>query len=216
MSEDEYLTIQSPTTALFRDRGSKFLSYTFPINSAEDWNRSLDEVKQEHPKARHFCYAYRIGIDQNNFRANDDGEPSGSAGRPILGQIDSFELTNVFVVVVRYFGGTKLGIPGLINAYKTATKLAFDEANIITKIVCDHFQLSFSYDLMSPVMNTLKKLNLDITKQEFTDQGYIDLALPKSKSEVLLKKVQAGILGYSLQRFEDEEASIPGLTITPK
>src|SRR5688500_10700449 len=117
-------TIDKPSFAEFKDRGSKFLAFAYPIETVESFKTCLQQLKKEHPKAVHHCFAYRIGTDRNNFRVNDDGEPSGSAGRPILGQIDSKELTNVAVIVVRYFGGTLLGVPGLINAYKSATSMA--------------------------------------------------------------------------------------------
>ncbi|HEU4633284.1 MAG TPA: YigZ family protein, partial [Flavisolibacter sp.] len=119
-----YNTIEKPSSAEFKDRGSRFLAYAFPIQSVDDFKKRLKNLKEEHPKAAHHCFAYRTGTDGNTFRAGDDGEPSGSAGKPILGQIDSKELTNIGVVVVRYFGGTLLGVPGLINAYKTVTSLA--------------------------------------------------------------------------------------------
>ena len=116
-----YRTLKSPIQAEFKDKGSRFLAFAYPVQTAEQVKKHVDDLRQEHHKARHWCYAYRLGVDGNQFRANDDGEPSGSAGRPILGQIDSFELTDVLVMVVRYFGGTLLGVPGLIHAYKTST-----------------------------------------------------------------------------------------------
>src|SRR5260370_9227955 len=120
-----YYTIEKTATAEFTERGSKFIAYACPVKSVDEFKETLNEIKKEHPKATHHCFAYRIGLDGNNFRVNDDVEPSGSAGRPILGQIDSKQLTNVLVVVVRYFGGTLLGVPGFINAQKTAAALAF-------------------------------------------------------------------------------------------
>ena len=132
---DKYQTIANPAEGFFKDRGSKFIAYAYPVDSESDWQERLAEVRQLHPKARHWCYAYRLGTDGNNFRANDDGEPSGTAGKPILGRIDSFELVNVMVVVVRYFGGTLLGASGLIHAYKEATADALKGAEIIEKTV---------------------------------------------------------------------------------
>src|SRR6187551_833896 len=126
-------TIEKPSVAEYKDRGSKFLAYAFPISTADDFKKRLKELKEEHPKAAHHCFAYRLGNDKNNFRSSDDGEPSGSAGKPILGQIDSKELTNVAVVVVRYFGGTLLGLPGLINAYKTSTSLVLQLTAIVQR-----------------------------------------------------------------------------------
>jgi len=133
--QDQYQTIFESSIGEFKDRGSKFIAYAYPVYTEKDWQKHLEEVKKLHFKARHHCYAYRLGLDGNQFRANDDGEPSGTAGRPILGQIDSFGLTNVFVVVVRYFGGTKLGTSGLINAYRESTATAFRNAQIIEKTV---------------------------------------------------------------------------------
>jgi uncharacterized YigZ family protein len=140
---DHYKTIAGPSTGEFKDRGSKFFAYAFPVFTEEEWQEELEAVKKEHFKARHHCYAYRLGVDQNNFRANDDGEPSGTAGRPILGQIDSFELTNVLIIVVRYFGGTKLGTSGLINAYKLSAAAALDNATIEERLIEDVYTLGF-------------------------------------------------------------------------
>ena len=142
---DEFKTIKSNSEGLFKDKGSKFYAYAFPIQNEEDVRFYLETVKAEHPKARHACYAYKLGIEETNFRANDDGEPSGSAGKPILNTITSFDLTDTFVVVIRYFGGTLLGVPGLINAYKEATKEALSIAEIESKTTrcgnsCDQFR----------------------------------------------------------------------------
>lgn len=128
-----YKTITSPTQAEFKDKGSRFIAFAYPIRTLADVKKYLDPLKEEHHKARHWCYAYRLGVDGTQFRANDDGEPSGSAGRPILGQIDSVGVTDVLVVVVRYFGGTLLGVPGLIHAYKEATAQALAVAEVVEK-----------------------------------------------------------------------------------
>src|ERR1700704_2284357 len=136
MSEpDVYQTISQQSLAEFKDRGSRFLAYAYPVKTVDEFKEKLQLLKKEHPKAVHHCFAYRIGLDGNNFRVNDDGEPSGSAGRPILGQIDSKQLTNVLVIVVRYFGGTLLGVPGLINAYKTTAALALQVTPVVRKPV---------------------------------------------------------------------------------
>ena len=132
---DYYFTIDKPAVAEFKDRGSKFLAYAFHIKTANDFKQHLKELKKEHPQAVHHCFAYRLGFDENNFRINDDGEPSGTAGKPILAQIDSKSLTDILVVVVRYFGGTLLGVPGLVNAYKTTTTLVLQLTPIIQKQV---------------------------------------------------------------------------------
>ncbi len=199
---DSYHTITNYPTAEFKDRGSKFIAYAFPSYTEEDWQAQLQTVKQEHFKARHHCYAFRMGVDQNNFRANDDGEPSGTAGRPILGQIDKMGLTNVFIVVVRYFGGTKLGTSGLINAYRESAKLALDEATVVERIIEDVYELTFGYPLMSNVMNAVKKLELDICKQEFTEQGTIHFAVRQSEVEDTLKRLKAAILGIHLAEVD--------------
>lgn len=207
-----YKTISSSSIGEFKDRGSKFYGYAFPTYSEEEWQSQLEEVKKEHFKARHHCYAFRLGLDKNNFRANDDGEPSGTAGRPILGQIDSFGLTNVFIVVVRYFGGTKLGTSGLINAYRTSAQLALNNANIIEKSLDDIFQITFNYALMSQVMNTLKKLEIEIVNQDFGNIGKIQIALPKSELEEKMILLKAGIAQVRVEEVEEME-EIEGVKI---
>ena len=164
--KEKYKTIAASTTSLFKDRGSKFLSYSFPILSIDDVKAKINEVKKEHPKATHHCFAYRIGIDGLSFRASDDGEPSGSAGRPILGQIDSAGFSNILVVVVRYYGGTMLGVPGLINAYKTATAEALQIAVPIEKWICQRVEITLDYNIMSEVLYLLKQCEAEIIKQE--------------------------------------------------
>ena len=139
--KDTYNTITAASEGLFTDRGSKFIAYAFPIKSEEEIKEYLEEIKKEHWKARHHCYAWRLGIDGNTYRANDDGEPSGTAGKPILGQLDSFEITDTLVVVVRYFGGTKLGVGGLINAYKSAAIDALQQVEIISKTIDNYYKI---------------------------------------------------------------------------
>ncbi len=184
--KDTYTTIKGGSTGEFKDRGSKFLAYAYPVYSTEEIKACMEEVKKLHPKARHHCFAWRLGTDGTQFRANDDGEPSSSAGRPILGQIDSFGLTNVIAIVVRYFGGTKLGVPGLINAYKLSTKEAFEQAETIDKTVDNVYRLDFSYEIMSDVMNAVKKAGLDVIRQEFTDAGIIEFTVRQSEAEQVL------------------------------
>src|SRR5215831_15006444 len=167
MTEKEfYYTISQPAIAEFKDRESRFLAYAYPLHSAEDFKNYLQQLKKEHPKAAHHCFAHRMGLDGNNFRSSDDGEPSGTAGKPILGQIDSKNLTNVLVVVVRYFGGTLLGVPGLINAYKTTAALAVQQTVIIEKPVLVSYRLQFDYMLMNEVMKLVKQFDCIIHKQE--------------------------------------------------
>jgi len=166
MDDHAYRTIERSTKGQFKDRGSKFLSFAYPVNSAAEVKEKVLLLKKEHPKAVHHCYAYRLGTNGTQYRANDDGEPSGSAGRPILGQIDSLGLTHVLVVVVRYFGGILLGIPGLINAYKTAAAAALKDAVIVEKWIEEIFEISFDYPDMNEVLHILKQNESKIIKQD--------------------------------------------------
>lgn len=179
MSTAKYLTIAAASYGEFRDRGSKFMAYAYPIEQEQDTLQWIELQRKAHPKARHWCYAWRLGLDKNSYRANDDGEPSGTAGRPILGQIDSAGLTNVLVIVVRYFGGTLLGTSGLIQAYKESAKEALLAAQIIEKTVCINVKITFDYALMSDVMNAVKKLSLDIRSKDFADTASITVAIPQ-------------------------------------
>ena len=188
---DQYKTIEKESLGEFKDRGSKFFAYAFPVESESEIAQALESVKKEHFKARHHCYAYRLGMDKNNFRANDDGEPSGTAGRPILGQIDSRELTNVFIVVVRYFGGTKLGTSGLINAYKTSAADALHQAQIITKTIKMIHRVDFDYAIMGDVMSVVKKMNLEVVHQEFEANPFLEIAIPQSEAESKLLTFKA-------------------------
>ena len=164
--DSHYSTIEKPSNAEFKDRGSKFIAYAFPIREGLDFKENMAVLKKEHPKAVHHCFAYRIGIDGMNYRVSDDGEPSGTAGRPILGQIDSKQLTNVLIIVVRYFGRTLLGVPGLINAYKTVAALALETTSIIQKPVVVNYRLQFDYTQMNDVMKLVKQFDCMILKQE--------------------------------------------------
>lgn len=176
---DFYFTIDSQGIAEFKDRGSKFLAYTFPVKTKEESKIHLQALKKEHPKAVHHCFAYRIGFDRTNFRVSDDGEPSGTAGKQILGQIDSKNLCNVLVVVVRYFGGTLLGVPGLINAYKTVTLLALQCTHITQKYIEVNYSLHFNYPEMNEVMHILKQYNCTILKNETQLFCVIEVGIPK-------------------------------------
>lgn len=191
MSEQEYYKIiETEGFAEFKDRGSKFLAYAFPVKQAADFKKRQLELKKEHPKAVHFCFAYRLGRDMNNFRSSDDGEPSGSAGKPILGQIDSKELTDVAIIVVRYFGGTLLGVPGLINAYKTSAAMALQLVPHIQKPVLKMYNLQFDYTLLNDVMTVVKQCNGEIYRQQmqlFCDMG---VGVPKTHSEMFELKVK--------------------------
>lgn len=203
--EDQYFTIAAPSTGFFKDRSSKFFAYAYPVYADEDWQAALEELKKEHFKARHHCFAYRIGLDGNTFRANDDGEPSGSAGRPILGQIDRFNLTNVAVIVVRYFGGTKLGVSGLINAYRESAAEALRQADIIEKFVEDVYAVTFDYSQMNPVMNAVKKLDLFIMKQQFENSGYLEISIKQSEVADTWDKFKAAVMGISLEEAKQIE-----------
>jgi len=186
-----YYTIEQPSMAEFKDRGSKFFAFAYPAKDIDSCKKILAQLKKEHAKAVHHCLAYRLGVDGSKFRVSDDGEPAGSAGRPILGQIDSKGLTNVFVVVVRYFGGTLLGIPGLINAYKTATALALQLSPIIKKPIEITYELNFDYHQMNEVMLLVKQYNCSVVEQ--TAQLFIQLqiGIPKNRLDEVLEKLGA-------------------------
>jgi len=190
---DFYYTIEKPSVAEFKERGSKFIAYSFPIAVADDFKKNLQQLKKGHPKAVHHCFAYRIGTGGNNFRSGDDGEPSGSAGKPILGQIDSKQLTNTLVIVVRYFGGTLLGVPGLINAYKTSAALALQLAPVVQKQVEVEHTIQFDYTQMNEVMMVLKQYQCTVINQEMQLFCSIKAGIPKrSLQDVLyhLKELQ--------------------------
>jgi uncharacterized YigZ family protein len=182
MPESErYSTIAAPTTGEYKDRGSKFLSYAYAVRTLEEIKEHLQFLKKEHPKAVHFCYAYRLGTDGLQFRANDDGEPSGSAGKPILGQIDSFGFTNLLVVVVRYFGGTLLGVPGLIAAYKNSTHIALQLAECIEKWVEQAVTVECDYENVGEVLYVLKQTEATIFSQEMQLFCRIHAGIPVGK-----------------------------------
>jgi uncharacterized YigZ family protein len=186
---NKYTTIDKPSTGDFRDRGSKFLSFAFPVSDVNAVKEKIQALKKEHPKAAHHCYAYRIGTDGTQFRANDDGEPSGSAGKPILGQIDSMELSNVLVVVVRYFGGTLLGVPGLINAYKTATAQALESAPKTEKWIEDLFEINFDYPAMGEVLYLLKQAEATTYEQDLQLFCTIKAGIPRKHRDTYVHKL---------------------------
>ena len=187
--EDHYYTIEKESVAEFKDRGSKFLGYAFPIQSTDDFKKRLKELKEEHPKAAHYCFAYRIGFDGNNFRTGDDGEPAGSAGKPILGQIDSKKLSNTGIIVVRYFGGTLLGVPGLINAYKMVSSLALQLTPIILKPVLVNYQLEFDYTLMNDVMMVIKRFGCQVFENEAQLFCRMKIGIPKAEETPCIQKL---------------------------
>ncbi len=185
---DEYLTISSPSEGFFKDRGSKFLAFAYPVSSEEEIKTVQEQLRSDYHDARHHCYAYMLGKDKNVFRANDDGEPSSTAGKPILGQIKSFDLTNVLIVVIRYFGGTKLGVSGLINAYKTAAEEAIKNAKVVKKVLHDIYELRFEYSEMNEVMRIMKEEQIEQVDQNFELNCSITLALRKADVDKVLSK----------------------------
>ena len=173
-----YKTLSAPSQAEFKDKGSRFIAHAYPVRSTEEAKRHADTLRQEHHKARHWCYAWRIGTDGTQFRANDDGEPAGSAGRPILGQIDSFGLTDTAVIVVRYFGGTLLGVPGLIHAYKTATQAALAAADIIEKDIEKTVHLRCGYPHLSEALRIAKQHRAETVTQDLQEDCRLLLRVP--------------------------------------
>lgn len=187
--EDTYLTIEEPCEGTFKDKGSKFIAYAYPFRNERDLKEIVGELKSLHPKARHHCWAYRLSTDRGVFRVNDDGEPSGTAGRPILNVLLSKELTNILVVVVRYFGGTLLGVPGLINAYKMATMEALASGNILERTVNDVYEVAFDYLQMNDVMRTLKEEEITILNQQFDNSCMITIEIRKMLVNPVLSKL---------------------------
>ena len=187
MFSDKYKEIKSATTGVYKEKGSKFIAYSFPVHSEENVKEKLEEVKKLEHSARHHCYAYILNPDKSAQRANDDGEPSSTAGKPILGQILSNDLTNILIVVVRYFGGVKLGVPGLIRSYKTAALDAISNSEIITKIIKEQFAVSFKYPQMNDVMRLVKEYNLEVVNTDFQIECNLIFAVAKSKSEEVVK-----------------------------
>ncbi|RDB04206.1 IMPACT family protein [Runella aurantiaca] len=188
--DDSYKTIVAPIEGFFRDRGSKFLAFGYPIQNEEDVKQYLIALREIHPKANHHCYAYRLGLDRTHFRANDDGEPSGSAGKPILNTLYAHDITNLLVVVVRYFGGTLLGVPGLINAYKVATEEALSQAQIVTKHVRDVYTLTYPYEQMNEVMKVIKAFDLTPQKQQFDNECSLQIEIRKTLLNQVLGKLE--------------------------
>lgn len=167
IEKDTYRTIETPTKAvLFKDKNSKFYGFAFPIENETDAKQHIETLKREHHAARHWCYAYQLGTETIYFRANDDGEPNNSAGTPIYGQIQSFDVTNILIVVVRYFGGVKLGVSGLINAYKTTAQLTLEASKIVEKTIAVEFRITFDYKNMNKVMRIIKEHNITISQQK--------------------------------------------------
>ena len=181
---DLYKTIDFPSEeVLLKEKNSKFFGYAIPVTTEEEIKEILERLRKEHFSARHWCYAYQIGTETFKFRANDDGEPSNSAGMPIYGQIQSFEITNVLIVVVRYFGGVKLGVGGLISAYKTTAQLTLEEANIVERTIDKHYKITFDYKNMNKVMRIIKEKNIDIVNQKMELNCEIEIATRKKNAK---------------------------------
>lgn len=196
---DSYLTIEKPTEIIYKDKGSKFITYAYPVFNEKHIKEILIELKKEHHTANHHCYAYRLGADKQNYRANDDGEPNNTAGKPILGQIQSSDLTDILVVVVRYFGGTLLGVSGLINAYKTSAQEVIKACSIIEKKIMFRYVVSFSFEQINDVMKVLKQSDTKINSQKFDANCLIEFTIRKSCSEaceVKLKKIDGVKLDF--------------------
>lgn len=184
---DTYKTIASASTeTLYKEKNSKFFGYAFPVTSEDEVKHHLERLKKEHFSARHWCYAYQIGTTKIQYRANDDGEPNNSAGMPIYGQIQSFGLTNILIVVVRYFGGIKLGVGGLITAYRESAKMSIEASEIIEKTIDVHFLVTFDYKNMNKVMRIIKEKNLAIVSQKMEENCQIEIATRKKNAEMVL------------------------------
>ena len=201
MEEDTYKTIQSPAQGeLFKDKNSKFYGYAFPVSDETQVKTHIEDLKKEHHAARHWCYAYQIGEETVKYRANDDGEPNNSAGMPIYGQLQSFEVTNILVVVVRYYGGVKLGVGGLIHAYKTSAQLTLEASEIVEKTINTKYKLHFEYKNMSKVMRILKENDIEIINQNLELSCVLDISVRKSKSAPIFKLFDS-FFGVAIQPF---------------
>lgn len=201
-NQDTYKTIlTSPEPILYKDKNSKFFGYAFPVTDEENVKTYIEELKKEHHSARHWCYAYQIGTENITYRANDDGEPNNSAGMPIYGQIQSFEVTNVLIVVVRYFGGVKLGVGGLISAYKTAAQMVLETAQIVEKTIDVHYIIKFEYINMNKVMRVIKEKNIDIINQKMEISCEIEIAIRKNNAQNIYEAFQSI---YEIDIYEKE------------
>jgi uncharacterized YigZ family protein len=212
---DSYVTISQMSEGEYKEKGSKFLAFAFPFDHVDDLEENMKYLKGLHPKARHFCYAYAIGIDQEDYRMNDDGEPSNTAGKPIFGQIKSHELTNILVVVIRYFGGTKLGASGLIQAYKEAANSSLDASEQVTKTIGAEFEINFTYEQMGVVLNAVKRLNFDILDKTFELEPSIKIFIKSSEKQNRVIVLKAALLEVSEDQVNVEE-EIPWCKIIEK
>lgn len=190
MFDDTYLTIEDRAEGVYKEKGSKFISLAFPVTTQEEIKEIVKDIKKEYFDARHHCYAYILGHDKSVFRTNDDGEPSSTAGKPIYGQLLSKDLTNILVVVVRYFGGTKLGVSGLIQAYKQATIDVLNNSKIIEKTVDEVYSVSFDYSLMNDVMKVMKEYDLHQQNHKFENDCYLEFRIRKRDSKVVVDNLK--------------------------
>jgi len=188
--DDTYNEIKLETSGIYRERGSKFIAYAFKVYSEEDVKSQLKKIKQSESSANHHCYAYVLHPDKSNYRVNDDGEPKSTAGKQILKQIQKLKLTNILIVVARYFGGTKLGISGLIRSYSTAALLALEGAKIIIRNIEEKYKLEFEYIYINEIMYLTRKYNLKILKKDFGESCKFIVLVPKNKSDIILKKLK--------------------------
>ena len=199
---DTYKTIEQASVGYFKDKGSKFHAFAFPVRNEDEIKENLSRLKKEHHSARHHCYAWRIGTEEIIFRANDDGEPSSTAGKPILGQLQSFEVTNILIVVVRYFGGTLLGLGGLINAYKNAAADALNNAEIVEKLIERNYCLGFTYNELNDVMQIIKNENLNIIKTQFEEKCKLFFSVRKSDEEKI-RNIFENFYGVSISNMNE-------------
>ena len=186
---DKYLTIQAPAEGTYTEKRSKFLAFAFPVSTVDEAMSLVEQFQKKYYDARHVCWAYMLGAERETFRANDNGEPSGTAGRPILGQINSNELTDIIILVVRYFGGVKLGTSGLITAYRTAAAEAISAAEVVTKTVDDEHTFTFEYPLMSAVMKVVRDMDARIVSQTYDNDCVMTLSIRRSRMPELVKRV---------------------------
>lgn len=208
----EYKTISTPTDGEYKEKGSKFIAYAFPVSTRLQIKENIEMLRKTHLKSRHVCYAYRMGADGSDFRQSDDGEPSGTAGRPILGQIDSFELTNVLVAVVRYFGGTKLGVSGLIHAYRSASQAALENAEILEKSVEAQVLIVFEYEHTGPVMRSIDAFELQPEEIIYLETTQLKVWVPRKNLGEFIQTVKAAVSSRSLDDIS-AETEIEGLML---
>ncbi len=194
--EDTYKTIDEPSTGIYKEKGSKFLAFAYPVKSDSEIKPVIEELKKKYFDARHHCYAYILGYDKSAWRVNDDGEPSGTAGKPIYGQLQSFDLTNVLLVVVRYFGGVKLGVSGLINAYKSAAKDSLENAKISERTINEIYKMEFPYERINDAMKIVRDFNLQIVETVFDTHSNIVYKIRRNDAEKVINKCR------SMYRFE--------------